>query len=107
MRLRLDEGARLDLCDATAWFASIDPKLGRDFVTAVDAAFESIQRSPESHTPLETWTKSGDIRRVVLRRFRHVIVFEIFDAEIVVWSVAHAPRQPHHWNDGRRSKDRE
>ena len=43
MRLQLDEGARLDLCDATMWFASIDPKLGRDFVTAVNAAFESIR----------------------------------------------------------------
>jgi len=95
--VRFDESARDDVREATAWYAARDPSAARRFVAAVDAAISRIAESPSDLPQLETWTGNAIIRRLILRPFPYVIVFEEISDEVVVWCVTHTSRRPHHW----------
>lgn len=101
MIVRLDDAARDDVREATAWYAARDPSAARRFVSAVDAAIIRIADSPPGVPSLETWTGEATIRRLILRPFPYVIVFEEFPNEVVVWCVTHTSRCPHHWQHRR------
>jgi plasmid stabilization system protein ParE len=101
MIVRLDDAARDDVREATAWYAARDPSAARRFVSAVDVAIDRIAESPSDLPLLETWTGDVTIRRLILRPFPYVIVFEEFSDEVVVWCVTHTSRRPQHWQHRR------
>lgn len=97
MIVRLDDSARDDIREATAWYADRDPNAARRFVAAVNSAIARIAAAPSDLPLLETWTGDSLMRRVILRPFPFVIVFEEFPNEVVVWCVTHTRRRPSHW----------
>lgn len=101
MIVRLDDSARDEVREATAWYADRDPSAARRFVAAVNTAFARIADAPSDLPQLETWTGDAIIRRLILRPFPYVIVFEEFPDEVVVWCVTHTSRRPHHWQHRR------
>ena len=103
MIARLDDAARDDIHEATAWYAARDAKAAIRFVAAVDAAITEITEFPGGPPRLEAWTGDEDIRRVILHRFPFVVVYEVLAEEIVIWCMTHTSRRPNHWQNRRRA----
>src|SRR5688572_22162121 len=65
--------AEQDLAEAYAWYEARRIGLGEEFVTAVDACFEHIRRTPEGYgTVHETY------RRALTRRFPYASSMSTF-----------------------------
>jgi toxin ParE1/3/4 len=75
------------------------PELGLRFLDDLDGALQEISRNPESFPKLETLPDDQPYRRVLLRTFRYIVVFEVLADEVVVVAVAHASRKPNYWLD--------
>src|SRR6266542_3385381 len=45
---------------------------------------------------------SDGARRIVTRRYRFILHYEILDEQIVVWAVAHPSREPGYWRARRK-----
>jgi plasmid stabilization system protein ParE len=95
--LRLHQRAKEEIREAAAWYEERGPGLGRRFVSAVSEVFESIEKQPDQFAHLETLSDQIAIRRVLLRDFPYLVVFELFDDDVFVYAVAHAARRPNYW----------
>jgi plasmid stabilization system protein ParE len=90
--LELAPQAEQDLAAAYDWYESRRIGLGEDFLSAVEAALESIRRQPDMHTIVHE-----DYRRALLRRFPFGIFYEHAGGEVTVYAVFHASRDPLKW----------
>ena len=72
-RVVLPEAAE-ELVDAVAWYEGRRPGLGAEFFGEVDAGMERVMTSPSSAAP---WPADARFRRLVLRRFPYVLVYEV------------------------------
>lgn len=90
--LRIRPEAERDLAEGLAWYEKRQSDLGREFVLAVEAALETIERYPESHPRVH-----GDTRRALLRRFPYGVFYLIEPDRIIVLAVMHASRDPRRW----------
>ncbi len=102
MILQVHPKAENELRSAARWYEKQRAGLGLEFLATVDAGMARIESSPKSLPRLETWKGDGDIRRLVLPRFPYVIVFELIDDLINVWSIGHSSRKPGYWKSRRR-----
>jgi len=84
--------ARDELLEAQAWYERRATGLGAAFGRAVEAAVESLQRTPQQYPVVHR-----DIRRVLLRRFPYAIFYRAADDEIIVLAVLHLARDPARW----------
>ena len=66
---------------------------------------DRLEESPESGSLLETFPGDATIRRVLLKRFPYVVVYEILPDEIHVLAVAHTHRRPNDWLARRESSE--
>ena len=71
---------------------------------AVRAAFETLEREPDKFAKLESIVVNEPIRRCLLRGFPYLVIYELFDDEVFVYSVAHASRRPNYWRRRKRDK---
>lgn len=97
MTLQIHPGAESEFRSSVRWYERQRAGLGREFLATVDAALARIETNPHVAPRLETWHGEGDVRRVVLPRFPYVIVFEVIDDTVHVWSIGHAKRRPSYW----------
>jgi len=86
--------AEVELTEAVDWYEERLPGLGSDFLLSVDAALNSIARSPEQYPVVHK-----TIRRALTRRFPYEIFFVVEDKRIVVLAVFHAKRHPKRWRE--------
>jgi toxin ParE1/3/4 len=100
--LRLHQLAGEEIREAAAWYDERSAGLGARFVDPVGEAFELLEANPGQFGQLETLSSELPIRRVLLRGFPFLIVFELFDAEIFAYAVAHASRRPNYWRRRKR-----
>jgi plasmid stabilization system protein ParE len=75
---------------------------GREFLLEIRSALQRIEDAPESFPLLETVEAGRPYRRVHVKRFQHLVVYEIVDGEPFVVTVSHGHRNPRHWFDRRR-----
>jgi len=87
--------ARAEIHAAMRSYESRRKGLGLDFVAMIDEALQRIGRLPEA---APAWRTDRSYRRLVVRRFPFVVVFEISDVVTVV-AVAHQRRRPGYWLD--------
>jgi hypothetical protein len=73
-RLRFTRWVPDDLVEALAWYDGKSPALGDRFRAAVDLAFDTIEKSPESF-PLAFPDVGGRFYR--LRRFPYLILYRV------------------------------
>jgi len=66
--------------------------LGEEFLAAVDATFDAIERIPEMFRRVH-----GEVRRANLSRFPYAVFFRIDPKSVVVLSVLHTARDPRLW----------
>lgn len=95
MKLRLVEDAHEEVIGTAAYYEAQRPGLGRDFLDEVRRALLAIEEHPERYAQLET--TELPIRRFLLRRFPHYVAYEIVEAEVIVWALAHGSREPNYW----------
>ena len=92
--VRIDSSASDELAAAVRWYEEQRPGLGRELLTAVDAAIELIGQQPYIGTAAYP---DPQRRRAVVQRFPYQLVYQIADAEIVVVAIAHLKRRPGYW----------
>jgi plasmid stabilization system protein ParE len=94
---RLRRRAVEQAAEAADYLTRQSKELGLAFKRDLQRSFASIQRTPTRHSKLETNRTGREIRRVLLHRFRYLVVFEVLDGSPVVLSVIHASRHPDAW----------
>ena len=90
--LRIHPAAILEVEEARIWYASIDPELGRRFSAKSDMAGLAALDAPDRWAPDETGR-----RRIRLRTFPHVIIYEWEEPVVRILAVAHPSRRPVYW----------
>jgi len=84
--------AEKELEEAFVWYEQQIVGLGNQFLLAVDAAINSIQRNPLQYPVIYK-----DIRRTLTRRFPYQVFYVINDTKIVIIAVFHGMRNPMIW----------
>lgn len=84
--------AEKELRDARDWYRSRAFELGEDFLDRVDEALERISQFPRSAPVVHR-----NIRRQLLERFPHSILYVVEPDRIVVLAVFHGRRDPAVW----------
>ena len=81
-----------DLAGTYGWYEDQRSGLGDEFLAAVDATFDAIERIPEMFRRVH-----GEVRRANLSRFPYAVFFRIDPKSVVVLSVLHTARDPRLW----------
>jgi hypothetical protein len=76
--------------------------LDRRFLNAVREGLESLEKHPHRFAKLETTSDRSSFRRLLLKGFPYLIVYEVFDDQVFVYAVAHASRRPNYWRTRKR-----
>ncbi|MEQ1946023.1 MAG: type II toxin-antitoxin system RelE/ParE family toxin [Bryobacteraceae bacterium] len=84
--------ARSELLAAQDWYESEVPGLGRRFRAEIDTAVARICANPVQFPVVHR-----DIRRVIVRRFPHLLFFVLEDRAAFVLACFHASRDPGDW----------
>jgi plasmid stabilization system protein ParE len=96
--VRISEEAEAEAAEASRWYNARRPGLGDEFLVALDEALERIELKPElgSRPP---GVSSGDVRRMIMRRFPYDVVYIELPDRVQVLAVAHERRRPGYWID--------
>ncbi|GGG47643.1 type II toxin-antitoxin system RelE/ParE family toxin [Epilithonimonas arachidiradicis] len=88
-KLILKSRAHKDLAEAIEYYQRKRKGLDNEFLKCVHKFFDRIAKNP-LHYPL----KSGQFREAYIQKFPYVIIYEIIDNEIVVFSVFNTHQNP-------------
>lgn len=94
MSLILHPEAEAEMIDSARYYERQVPGLGKDFLAAVDAAFDDITVHPDRWRILEE-----DVRRYLMPRFPFGILYQVRTEHVQVVAVAHLSRHPDYWKD--------
>lgn len=86
-KLILKSRAHIDLAEAIEYYQSKRKGLGLKFLKCVQKFFGRITKNP-LHYPL----KNGQFREAYIQKFPFVIIYELIDNEVVVFSVFNTHR---------------
>lgn len=95
--LRLLELAKQEAHSAARWYERRQTGLGRKFLQAIHATLLAIEQRPTFYPHLETVPDDVPIRRAIIKKFSHLVIFEVRPDEILVLAVAHTRRRPNYW----------
>ena len=84
--------AERELEEAVAWYESQQPGLGDAFLNRIETALERI-----SDFPLAGPAVHDDVRRHLLDRFPHSILYIVEETGIVIVAIFHGRRDPSEW----------
>lgn len=84
--------AEKDAIDAANWYNEKVGGLGNEFLLALDAQMNAIQRSPNHFQKVHK-----NIRRALTERFPYGIFFIVEDATIYILAIQHTSRYPGIW----------
>jgi len=97
-RFRTEPEASAELDEAALWYEQQRSGLGYEFLAAIDAALEFIDRFPHAGTPVPNLPPELPVRCVPVRRFPfHVVYLELSDV-VRVLAFAHDRRSPGYWH---------
>ncbi|MDA3971225.1 MAG: type II toxin-antitoxin system RelE/ParE family toxin [Desulfobulbaceae bacterium] len=92
--------AQLDVEDAYDWYEDHKFGLGEEFLSCVDAAVQSLCRSPKLYPKI-----FKDYRRALVRRFPYAIFYEYTDQKfLTIYSFFHTSQEPNKWRKRRKKK---
>lgn len=92
MTLILHPEARDEMIESARYYSNAVPKLGQDFLDAVDLAFDQIAEDPFR------WKQIfADVRRYLMPRFPYGIFYQVRASVINVVAIAHFSRHPDYW----------
>ena len=94
---RVEPEAADELDQAVSWYEHRRPGLGGQFLAAVDACLDYIDRWPDSGSMVPRLTSDLMVRRVPVRRFPYQVVYLETESEIRILAFAHDQRRPGYW----------
>ena len=97
MTLRVLLEAELESTAAAVRYETERLGLGAEYLQELDVALSLIEAHPLHHPRYEAVTSTRYYRRVVLKRFPYVVIYEIRPDENLIVAIAHASRQPGYW----------
>jgi mRNA-degrading endonuclease RelE of RelBE toxin-antitoxin system len=97
MKLHVLDEADLEAFEAATWYDDRSPGLGYDFLAQLKEAFGKIEANPRRYARVEFAEVQGEVRRLLLKRFPYLVIYQIFDEEIIVLAVSHASRDQTYW----------
>jgi len=90
--LSIRKEAEADIAEAYRYYEKCQTGLGADLMLCIDESITKIRRNPKQFRAIR-----NKIRRSFVRRFPYGIYYLLNDKEIVALAVAHARRNPEHW----------
>lgn len=99
MKLSIARPAQAEVTKQAAYYAEDNPTKARDFVIAIDQAFQAIAANPERWPFWPGIDANRGLRRhVVPKPFAtYVIAYRTTPTHVRVLAVAHTRRQPGYW----------
>lgn len=88
-KLILKSRAHLDLAEAIEYYHSIRKDLGNKFLKCVHKFFDRITKNSLHYS-----LKSNNFREAYIQKFPYVIIYDVIDNEIVVFSVFNPHQNP-------------
>ena len=86
--LKVQSEAVIDIQEAFEWYEMQNEGLGFEFIEEVENGFENICNHPQYYTSVNV-----DFRRIKVKRFPYLIVYEIEGDSVIVISVMHTSRK--------------
>jgi toxin ParE1/3/4 len=97
MNVAIHEEAKDEAASHIAWFAQRSPRTAERLAELFVEAVEQIARNPQQFPLLEYAENPGNVRRARLKNFPLIVLYQVFEDEAYVFSVAHTSRQPSYW----------
>jgi hypothetical protein len=88
-RIELRSLATLEVLEAYDWYEGERVGLGVEFLDELETFYDSLLRNPNAFSYYEKPVRQGK-----MNRFPYVVVFEVFDDVIVVYSVFMTSQNP-------------
>jgi len=95
--VRVDSEAEEEIAAGIDWYESKRPGLGLEFLDEISAAMHSLEEPGPGCRPVNGVPPELGIRRKLVKRFPHVIIFVEFEHAVRVIAVAHGARRPGYW----------
>jgi plasmid stabilization system protein ParE len=95
-KVRALEEAQAEYLDRLRHYRASGRELARDFRTQFREQLAQARRFPESFPRVQR-VASFNVRRFLLDRFEHAVVYVLLDEEIVIIAVHHQRRRPGYW----------
>lgn len=99
IRIRYHREARVELRQAV--YRGEDERSGRGVAleAAVEKVLRRLRRFPESAPlwPTQEWPHS--VRRALVQKTPYVVVYAVFQDELIVIALAHTRQEPGYWNE--------
>jgi hypothetical protein len=86
--------ARLEMLEATEWYAGQGGALGGNFMKGLDAVLFRIRENP-----LQYQVAYGQLRRAGLHRFPYSLIYTVEEREVIVLGCVHGRRDPRRWQN--------
>lgn len=81
-----------DLANGFQYYEGRAQGLGEQFLSAVNSAFNAIERYPEMFARVH-----GQVRRALISRFPYAVFYRVEPLRVVVLTVLHTARDPKLW----------
>lgn len=99
MHLPFHPDALVELDHAVAWHEHERAGYGSILFDEVVRKVEQAARFPQSGAPVLGFDARHDVRKLVVSRFRYVLITALVEDELTVIAVAHTSRAPGYWRD--------
>jgi plasmid stabilization system protein ParE len=86
--------AEAEIEEASNWYEERSPGLGAKFIGAAEMTLLAIRQNPFQYQAV-----SGQLRRVMLRRFPYGLLYVVSGREITVVTCFHGRRDPKIWQE--------
>ena len=97
MKLDIDPAVEPEILSHIEWYDRRYPRIGDRLVALVEASIVAIARDPLSFPLMEVKGNPGDIRRVRLKGFPIIVVYQVCPEVVYVVAVQHASQLPGYW----------
>lgn len=91
-RLVILPKAQAEMADAVDWYELQQAKLGKRFVSCVDKLFTIILKNPFQFSE-----KTPPFREAIVDKFPYLVIYQINNNEIIIYSVFHTSQNPENW----------
>jgi hypothetical protein len=92
-RIVIKEGALQDAIDGYLYYEELQLGLGERFLDELNARYNQIRENPQYYGYASDGV-SPNVRDVALDGFPYLVVFEIFDEEVIVYAIHNTYKKP-------------
>jgi len=87
--IRFKEDALADASEIANWYNEKKNGLGLEFLDELELAVKKIKTNPFHYQ-----VQKNEIRQILLDKFPYLVMFEIEQNQIIIYSIIHSKRNP-------------